>query len=109
MGIPNIGRMGLGWEIWCDGMEVSQYTYFQQVGGFDCSPVTTELTYGLERLAMYVQGVENVYDLKFSDTMSYGEIYHQAEVNFQNTISNYQTQICCLPTLTMRKKNVWHW
>ena len=79
---PTLGAWGLGWEIWCDGMEVSQYTYFQQVGGFDCNPVTTELTYGLERLAMYVQGVENVYDLKFSDDMSYGDVYKQAEYEF---------------------------
>lgn len=79
---PTLGAWGLGWEIWCDGMEVSQYTYFQQVGGRDCSPVTTELTYGLERLAMYVQGVENVYDLKFSDTLTYGDVYKKAEYEF---------------------------
>src|SRR4029077_6089304 len=59
---PTLGASGLGWEVWLDGMEVSQFTYFQQVGGIDCDPVSTELTYGLERLAMYVQGVENVYD-----------------------------------------------
>ena len=63
---PTLGAWGLGWEVWCDGMEVSQFTYFQQVGGFDCRPVSGELTYGLERLAMYVQGVENVYDLDFN-------------------------------------------
>src|SRR5258708_22979002 len=63
---PTIGAWGLGWEVWCDGMEVSQFTYFQQVGGIECDPVSTELTYGLERLAMYVQGVENVYDLDFN-------------------------------------------
>jgi len=79
---PTLGAWGLGWEVWCDGMEVSQFTYFQQVGGFDCNPVSTELTYGLERLAMYVQGVENIYDLKFSKDMSYGEVYHQAEVEY---------------------------
>ena len=61
---PTLGAWGLGWEVWCDGMEVSQFTYFQQVGGFDCKPVSGELTYGLERLAMYVQGIENVYDLE---------------------------------------------
>ncbi|NOZ67320.1 MAG: glycine--tRNA ligase subunit alpha, partial [Alphaproteobacteria bacterium] len=60
---PTLGAWGLGWEVWCDGMEVSQFTYFQQVGGFDCKPVMGELTYGLERLAMYIQGVDNVYDL----------------------------------------------
>ena len=63
---PTLGAWGLGWEVWCDGMEVSQFTYFQQVGGIDCRPVSGELTYGLERLAMYVQGVENVYDLDFN-------------------------------------------
>ncbi len=79
---PTLGAWGLGWEVWCDGMEVSQFTYFQQVGGIDCRPVSTELTYGLERLAMYVQGVENVYDLLFNDTMSYGAVYHRAEVEY---------------------------
>ncbi|WP_259782957.1 glycine--tRNA ligase subunit alpha [Aestuariispira ectoiniformans] len=79
---PTLGAWGLGWEVWCDGMEVSQFTYFQQVGGFDCSPVSTELTYGLERLAMYVQGVENVYDLKFNENFTYGDVYHQAEVEY---------------------------
>jgi glycyl-tRNA synthetase alpha chain len=77
---PTLGAWGLGWEVWCDGMEVSQFTYFQQVGGFDCSPVSCELTYGLERLAMYVQGVENVYDLDFNGRgFSYGEVFLQAE------------------------------
>jgi glycyl-tRNA synthetase alpha chain len=69
----------LGWEVWCDGMEVTQFTYFQQVGGFDCAPVSAEITYGLERLAMYVQGVENVYDLRFNEIFRYGEVFHQAE------------------------------
>jgi glycyl-tRNA synthetase alpha chain len=64
---PTLGAWGLGWEVWCDGMEVTQFTYFQQVGGFDCKPVAGELTYGLERLAMYIQGVDNVYDLAFND------------------------------------------
>ena len=64
---PTLGAWGLGWEVWCDGMEVTQFTYFQQVGGYDCKPVAGELTYGLERLAMYVQGVDNVYDLRFND------------------------------------------
>jgi len=79
---PTLGAWGLGWEVWCDGMEVSQFTYFQQVGGFDCRPVSTELTYGLERLAMYVQGVENVYDLKFNENLSYGDVYHRSEVEW---------------------------
>ncbi len=77
---PTLGAWGLGWEVWCDGMEVSQFTYFQQVGGFDCRPVSGELTYGLERLAMYVQGVENVYDLDFNGQgVRYGEVFLQAE------------------------------
>ncbi|MFM8542373.1 MAG: glycine--tRNA ligase subunit alpha, partial [Chakrabartia sp.] len=63
---PTLGAWGLGWEVWCDGMEVTQFTYFQQMGGFDCKPVAGELTYGLERLAMYIQGVDSVYDLRFN-------------------------------------------
>jgi glycyl-tRNA synthetase alpha chain len=80
---PTLGAWGLGWEVWCDGMEVSQFTYFQQVGGIECDPVSTELTYGLERLIMYVQGVENVYDLDFNGHgMSYGDVYLQAEKEY---------------------------
>ena len=79
---PTLGAWGLGWEVWCDGMEVSQFTYFQQVGGLDCSPVSGELTYGLERLAMYVQGVDNVYDLSFNGRISYGDVFLQAEQEF---------------------------
>ncbi|HJV42895.1 glycine--tRNA ligase subunit alpha, partial [Caulobacter sp.] len=90
---PTVGAWGLGWEVWCDGMEVSQYTYFQQVGGLDVSPVAGELTYGLERLAMYVFGVDNVYDLPFNDPDSplgattYGDVFlenerQQSEANF---------------------------
>lgn len=78
---PTVGAWGLGWEVWCDGMEVSQYTYFQQVGGLDLDIVSGELTYGLERLAMYVQGVENVYDLDFNGRgVTYGDVFHQNEV-----------------------------
>jgi glycyl-tRNA synthetase alpha chain len=77
---PTLGAWGLGWEVWLDGMEVSQFTYFQQVGGIDCNPVSTELTYGLERLAMYVQGVENIFDLRFNDAgVSYRDVYWDAE------------------------------
>jgi glycyl-tRNA synthetase alpha chain len=80
---PTLGAWGLGWEVWCDGMEVSQFTYFQQVGGFDCNPVSGELTYGLERLAMYVQGVEKVFDLDWNGAgVSYGDVYLQAEREF---------------------------
>jgi glycyl-tRNA synthetase alpha chain len=77
---PTLGAWGLGWEVWCDGMEVSQFTYFQQVAGFDCTPVTGELTYGIERLAMFVQGVENVYDLDFNGSgVKYGDIFKESE------------------------------
>lgn len=77
---PTLGASGLGWEVWIDGMEASQFTYFQQMGGYDCEPVSTELTYGLERLAMFVQDVDTVYDLKFNHTMSYGDVYRRAEI-----------------------------
>jgi glycyl-tRNA synthetase alpha chain len=85
---PTLGAWGLGWEVWCDGMEVTQFTYFQQVGGIDCDPVSVELTYGLERLAMYVQGVENVFDLdwdgvpKEAGGKTYGDVFLQAEREF---------------------------
>jgi glycyl-tRNA synthetase alpha chain len=80
---PTLGAWGLGWEVWCDGMEVTQFTYFQQVGGYDCTPVSGEITYGLERLAMYVQGVDNVYDLDFNGQgVSYGDVFLQAEREF---------------------------
>ncbi len=80
---PTLGAWGLGWEVWCDGMEVTQFTYFQQVGGLDCDPVSVEFTYGLERLAMYVQGVENIYDLSFNnDGVTYGDIFLQAEQEY---------------------------
>lgn len=82
---PTLGAWGLGWEVWCDGMEVTQFTYFQQMGGFDCKPVTGEITYGLERLAMYIQGVDSVYDLRFNDpvgdipAVSYGDVFLENE------------------------------
>jgi len=79
---PTLGAWGLGWEVWCDGMEVTQFTYFQQAGGIDCDPVSAELTYGLERLAMYVQNVEFVYDLAFNDQFRYGEVFLQNEQEF---------------------------
>jgi len=84
---PTLGAAGLGWEVWCDGMEVSQFTYFQQMGGMECHPVSGELTYGLERLAMYVQDVDNVYDLNFNgregaDKISYGDVFLQAEQEY---------------------------
>lgn len=85
---PTLGAWGLGWEIWCDGMEISQFTYFQQVGGIECHPVPLELTYGLERLAMFIQGIENVYDLDWDGVAreaggkNYGDIFHRAEIEF---------------------------
>ncbi|MFT5439152.1 MAG: glycyl-tRNA synthetase alpha chain [Alphaproteobacteria bacterium] len=80
---PTLGAAGLGWEVWCDGMEVSQFTYFQQVGGIECNPVAVEMTYGLERLAMYIQGVENVYDLDFNGAgVTYRDVFYQAEREF---------------------------
>jgi len=81
---PTLGAWGLGWEVWLNGMEVTQFTYFQQAGGMDCKPVTGEITYGLERLAMYLQGVDNVYDLVWTRSehgvVTYGDVYHQNEV-----------------------------
>ena len=77
---PTLGAWGLGWEVWLNGMEVTQFTYFQQVGGIDCKPITGEITYGLERLAMYLQGVDSVYKLRWTEEMSYGDVYHQNEV-----------------------------
>ncbi len=84
---PTVGAWGLGWEVWCDGMEISQYTYFQQVAGLEVAPVSGEITYGLERVAMYVQGVDNVYDLAFNDPaaptpMSYGDVFLETEREF---------------------------
>ena len=81
---PTLGAWGLGWEVWLNGMEVTQFTYFQQVGGLECKPVTGEITYGLERLAMYIQGVDSIYDLVWTKgpmgTVTYGDVFHQNEV-----------------------------
>jgi glycyl-tRNA synthetase alpha chain len=90
---PTLGAWGLGWEVWLDGMEITQFTYFQQVGGIECDPVSTELTYGLERLTMYVQGVENVFDLDYNgavgaDRISYGQVFRRAEREF--SIYNFE-------------------
>ena len=84
---PTLGAWGLGWEVWCDGMEVSQFTYFQQVGGHDCNPVSGELTYGLERLAMYILGVDHVMEMPFNDPQSpqpltYGDVFRQTEEEY---------------------------
>jgi glycyl-tRNA synthetase alpha chain len=77
---PTLGAWGLGWEVWLNGMEVTQFTYFQEVGSLRCEPTTGEITYGLERLAMYQQRVESVYDLRWTDSISYGDVFHQNEV-----------------------------
>jgi glycyl-tRNA synthetase alpha chain len=102
---PTLGAWGLGWEVWLNGMEVTQFTYFQQVGGIDCKPVLGEITYGIERLAMYLQNCSNVFDLVWTDGVTYGDVYHQNEVeqsryNFEysNTdmlftnFSNYESE-----------------
>ncbi|MBW1972860.1 MAG: glycine--tRNA ligase subunit alpha [Spirochaetes bacterium] len=79
---PTLGAWGLGWEVWLDGMEITQFTYFQQVGGIDLDPISVELTYGIERIAMYLQGVDNVFDLKWTKDITYGDIHHKGEVEF---------------------------
>ncbi len=79
---PTLGAAGLGWEVWLDGMEVTQFTYFQQIGGIELAPVSVELTYGLERICMYLQGVDSVYDLAWTPEVTYGEVYHQNEVEW---------------------------
>jgi len=79
---PTLGAWGLGWEVWLDGMEITQFTYFQQVGGFDLKPVSVELTYGLERIAMYIQGVDNLFDIEWGEGIKYRDIHHETEVEF---------------------------
>jgi len=81
---PTLGAWGLGWEVWLDGMEVTQFTYFQQCGGIDCHPVCGEITYGIERLAMFIQKVDSVYDINWVDDISYGDVYHQNEVDYSH-------------------------
>ena len=94
---PTLGAWGLGWEVWLNGMEITQFTYFQQVGGIDCKPITGEITYGLERLAMYIQGVGNVYDLIWTDNLKYGDVYLQNEIeqsayNFEHSDADFLFQ-----------------
>jgi len=79
---PTLGAWGLGWEVWLDGMEITQFTYFQQIGGFDCNPVTVEITYGLERITMYLQEVENVFDIKWNEKVTYRDIHFRGEVEY---------------------------
>lgn len=90
---PTLGAWGLGWEVWVDGMEVSQFTYFQQVGGYDLDPITVELTYGIERITMYLSGIDNVYDLEWGHGVKYGEVAHQTEVEF----SKYNFELADVP------------
>ena len=85
---PTLGAWGLGWEVWLDGMEITQFTYFQQVGGFDCSPVMVEITYGLERLTMYLQGIDNVFELAWNEDLKYGDVHHRGEVEY--SIYNFE-------------------
>jgi len=85
---PTLGAWGLGWEVWLDGMEITQFTYFQQVGGIDLDPICAELTYGIERIAMYLQDIDNVYDLEWTEGVKYGDVHHQGEVEF--SIYNFE-------------------
>jgi len=107
---PTLGAWGLGWEVWCDGMEVSQFTYFQQVAGMDCKPVTGELTYGLERLAMYVLGIDHVMDMPFNSPdapvpLTYGQIFKQAEQSIPAGILTWPTLISCSSSLRKPRRN----
>ncbi|NLU51138.1 MAG: glycine--tRNA ligase subunit alpha [Syntrophomonadaceae bacterium] len=92
---PTLGAWGLGWEVWLDGMEITQFTYFQQCGGFDCYPVCAEITYGIERLAMYIQNKESVFDIEWNKGITYGDVHHQTEVDY----SFYNFQFADVDTL----------
>ena len=85
---PTLGAWGLGWEVWLDGLEITQFTYFQQAGGIEVRPVAGEITYGIERIAMFLQGVDNVYDLKWNDTLTYGDVHHKGEVEW--SVHNFE-------------------
>ncbi|MDY6820884.1 MAG: glycine--tRNA ligase subunit alpha [Deferribacterota bacterium] len=93
---PTLGAWGLGWEVWLDGMEITQFTYFQQVGGLDLDVISCEITYGLERIGMYLQGVDSVFDLKWDNTYTYGDVYYQNEVQF----SKYNFEVADVNMLT---------
>jgi glycyl-tRNA synthetase alpha chain len=92
---PTLGAWGLGWEVWQNGMEITQFTYFQQVGGLDCKPVTGEITYGLERIAMYLQGVDNMFDIIWAGNVTYGDVFHENEVE----MSKYNFEQANVPAL----------
>lgn len=93
---PTLGAWGLGWEVWLDGMEITQFTYFQQCGGFDCYPVSAEITYGLERIAMYIQNKESVYDIEWVEGITYADVHHQGEVDY----STYNFEVADINSLT---------
>ena len=103
---PTLGAWGLGWEVWLDGMEITQFTYFQQVGSVDVKPVASEITYGLERLAMYIQGVENVYDIEWPKGIHTGMYSIKTKWNSQLIISNWQIRRSCLTCLANTKKKL---
>ena len=92
---PTLGAWGLGWEVWLDGMEITQFTYFQQAGGIDLKPVSVEITYGIERISMYLQGIDNVYDLEWAKGIKYGDVHHRGEVEF----SKYNFEEADVPML----------
>ena len=94
---PTLGAWGLGWEVWLDGMEITQFTYFQQCGGYDCLPVCAEITYGLERIAMYIQNQESVYDIEWVDGITYADVHHQGEVDY----SRYNFETADVESLTV--------
>lgn len=105
---PTLGAWGVGWEVWLDGLEVTQFTYFQQAGGIDLRPVAAEITYGVERLAMYLQNVESVYDLKWNDHVTYGDIYHRNEIeqstyNFEKSDAEMLTRLFSMHSAEAKK------
>ncbi len=104
---PTLGAAGLGWEVWCDGMEITQFTYFQQVGGFDCDPVSVELTYGLERLAMYIQGVDNVFDLDWNglSVKDGGVLYRDVFLQAEQEYSKYNFEVADVDMLKSHFKD----
>ena len=110
---PTLGAWGLGWEVWLNGMEISQFTYFQKAGGLDCKPVSGEITYGLERIAVYLQNVDNVYDLVWTETgagpVSYGDLHHQDEVSCPATTSRRLTRRACCAASTNARPSAPCW
>lgn len=92
---PTLGAWGLGWEVWLDGMEITQFTYFQQCGSFDCYPVCAEITYGIERIAMYIQNIGSIFDIKWVEGITYGDVHYQNEVDY----STYNFEVSDVPTL----------